>query len=91
MSQGMAKISKVKFVYENTYAIKPNLRKQLIAMNSGSDLYKHFDSRLGFARINIAVKSCTCYKYFDKGDCKHLVVACMQNNIDLPGMVQLPK
>ena len=68
------------------------VRKQLIATNSESEyLYKHFDSRLGFARINIDVKSCTCFKYFDKGVCKHLVAACMQNNIGLPGMVQLPK
>jgi hypothetical protein len=68
------------------------IRKQLIATNSESEyLYKHFHSSLGFARINIDVKSCTCYKYFDKGACKHLVAACMQNNIGLPGMVQFPK
>ena len=68
------------------------VRKQLIATTSESEyLYKHFDARLGFARINIAVKTCTCYKYFDKGVCKHLVAACMQNNVSLPGMVQLPK
>jgi uncharacterized Zn finger protein len=34
---------------------------------------------------------CTCHKYFDKGVCKHLIAACMLNNISLPRMTELPK
>ena len=36
-------------------------------------------------------KTCTCHKYFDKGICKHLVAACLQVKVSLPGLEQLPK
>jgi hypothetical protein len=68
------------------------LRKQIISTSIDSEyLYKHFNPNLGFARINILSKTCTCHKYFDKGVCKHLIDACMLNNISLPGMAELPK
>ena len=68
------------------------LRKQIISTSIDSEyLYKHFNPNLGFARINILSKTCTCHKYFDKGICKHLIAACMLNNISLPGMTELPK
>jgi hypothetical protein len=68
------------------------LRKQIISTSIDSEyLYKHFNPNLGFARINILSKTCTCHKYFDKGVCKHLIAACMLNNISLPGMAELPK
>jgi hypothetical protein len=68
------------------------LRKQIISTNIDSEyLYKHFNPNHGFARINILSKTCTCHKYFDKGVCKHLIAACMLNNISLPGMAELPK
>jgi hypothetical protein len=68
------------------------LRKQLISTSIDSEyLYKHFNTKLGFARINILSKTCTCHKYFDKGVCKHLIAACMLNNISLSGMTELPK
>ena len=41
------------------------LKKQLIATNTENEfLYKHFNEKLGFARINLVSKSCTCHKYF---------------------------
>jgi hypothetical protein len=68
------------------------LKKQLIAtLNDFEFLYKHFNTKLGFAKINLNSKSCTFHKYFDKGVCKHLVAACLQNKISLPGLEQLPK
>jgi hypothetical protein len=68
------------------------LRNQLISTSIDSEyLYKHFNPKLGFARINILSKTCTCHKYFDKRICKHLIAACMLNNISLPGMTELPK
>jgi hypothetical protein len=68
------------------------LRKQIISTSIDSEyLYKHFNPNLGLARINILSKTCTCHKYFDKGVCKHLIAACMLNNISLPGMAELPK
>ena len=68
------------------------LRKQIISTNIDSEyLYKHFNPNQGFARINKLSKTCTCHKYFDKGVCKHLIAACMLNNISLPGMAELPK
>ena len=67
------------------------LRKQIISTSIDSEyLYKHFNPNLGFARINILSKTCTCHKYFDKGICKHLIAACMLNNISLPGMTEMP-
>jgi hypothetical protein len=68
------------------------IRNQLISTSIDSEyLYKHFNPKLGFARINILSKTCTCHKYFDKGVCKHLIAACMLNNISLPGMTEMPK
>ena len=67
------------------------LNKQLIATNLDDEfLYKHFHSNLGYARINLIAKTCTCHKFMDKGVCKHLIAACMQQEISLPGLVQLP-
>jgi hypothetical protein len=78
--------------YMRDFAKTIVLRKQLISTSIDSEyLYKHFNSKLGFARINILSKTCTCHKYFDKGVCKHLIAACMLNNISLPGMTELPK
>ena len=45
---------------------------------------------MDFARINLTPKTCTCFKYLDKGVCKHLA-ACRMNQVYLPGLVQLPK
>jgi hypothetical protein len=46
--------------------------KQLIATNLDYEfLYKHFNTLLGFARINLTSKTCTCHTYLDKGVCKH--------------------
>jgi hypothetical protein len=68
------------------------LKKQLIPTQSENEfLYKHFDVKLGYAKININSKTCTCHKYFDNGICKHLVVACLQVKVSLPGLEQLPK
>ena len=68
------------------------LKKQLITTQSEYEfLYKHFDEKLGYAKININSKTCTCHKYFDKGICKHLVAACLQVKVSLPGLEQLPK
>jgi hypothetical protein len=68
------------------------LKNQLIATNTENEfLYKHFNAKLGFARINLVSKSCTCHKYLDKGVCKHLIAACIQTRSNLPGLVQLPK
>ena len=53
-------------------------KNQLIATNTENEyLYKHFNVKLGFARINVVTKSCTCHKYLDKGVCKHLIAACV--------------
>ena len=54
-------------------------------------LYKHFNAKLGLARINVVTKSCTCHKYLDKGVCKHLIAACILTQSSLPGLVQMPK
>ena len=54
-------------------------------------LYKHFNVKLGYAKINNNSKTFTCHKYFDKGICKHLVAACLQVKVSLPGLEQLPK
>jgi hypothetical protein len=68
------------------------LKKQLIPTGIEYEfLYKHFNEKLGYAKININSKTCTCHKYFDKGICKHLVAACLQVKISLPGLEQLPK
>jgi hypothetical protein len=68
------------------------LKNQLIATNTENEfLYKHFNAKLGFARINLVSKSCTCHKYLDKGVCKHLIAACIQTRSNLPGLAQLPK
>ena len=68
------------------------LKKQLIATNSENEfLYRHFNSKLGFARINLITKTCTCHKFLDKGICKHLIAACIAEKVSLPGLVQLPK
>jgi hypothetical protein len=65
---------------------------KLIPTSSGNEfLYKHFKTNLGYARINTETKTCTCSKYFDKGVCKHLVAACLKQQVHLPGLVQLPK
>jgi hypothetical protein len=67
-------------------------KKQLIATNNENEfLYKHFNEKLGFARINVVTKSCTCHKYLDKGVCKHLIAACVVTQSSLPGLVQMPK
>ena len=61
------------------------LKKQLIGKNTdGHYLYRHFHASLGFARINVLAKMCTCHKYFDKGVYKHLVAACLKEKISLP-------
>jgi hypothetical protein len=66
-------------------------KKQLIATHSESEfLYQHFNTKLGFARINLIAKTCTCHKFLDKGICKHLIAACISEKISLPGLVQLP-
>jgi hypothetical protein len=46
---------------------------------------------LGFARINLTSKTCTCHTYLDKGVCKHLIAACLVTQTYLSGLVQLPK
>jgi hypothetical protein len=52
--------------------------KQLIATNLDYEfLYKHFNPKMGFARINLSSKTCTCHTYLDKGVCKHLIAACL--------------
>ena len=67
-------------------------KKQLIPTESENEyLYKHYNPKLGYARINIVSKSCTCHKYLDKGVCKHLIAACILTQSNLPGLVQLPK
>jgi uncharacterized Zn finger protein len=67
-------------------------KKQLISTSLEHEfLYQHFNKNLGFAKINVNTKSCTCHKYFEKGVCKHLVAACLKLKIYLPGLVQLPK
>jgi len=67
-------------------------KKQLIPTESENEyLYKHYNPKLGYARINIVSKSCTCHKYFDKGVCKHLIAACILPQSNLPSLVQLPK
>ena len=61
------------------------LKNQLIATNTENEfLYKHFNAKLGFARINLVSKSCTCHKYPDKGVCKHLIAACNQTQSNMP-------
>ncbi len=68
------------------------LKKQIIpTQNENEFLYKRFNVKLGYAKININSKTCTCHNYFDKGLCKHLVAACLQVKISLPGLEQLPK
>jgi hypothetical protein len=69
------------------------LNKKLLIPTGSEDefLYKHFNVHLGFARINLTAKTCTCFKYLDKGVCKHLIAACLMNQVNLPGLVQLPK
>jgi hypothetical protein len=65
---------------------------QLISTSSEHEfLYKHFKTNLGFAKINVNSKTCTSYKFLDKGVFKHLVAACLKQKINLPGLVQLPK
>jgi hypothetical protein len=77
--------------YMRNFAKTIVIRKQLISTSKDSEyLYKHFNPKLGFARINILSKTCTCHKYFDKRVCKHLIAACMLNNISLPGMTEMP-
>ena len=67
-------------------------KKQLIPTESENEyLYKHYNPKLGFARINIVSKSCHCHKYLDKGVCKHLIAACILTQYNLPALVQLPK
>ena len=67
-------------------------KKQLIATNSENEyLYKHFNAKIGFARINVVTKPCTCHKYLDKGICKHLIAACILTQSSLPGLVQMSK
>ena len=67
-------------------------KKQLIPTGAEDEfLYKHFNAHLGFARINLTSKTCTCFKYLDKRVCKHLIAACLMNKVYLPGLVQLPK
>jgi len=72
---------------------KAILNKKLLIPTGSEDefLYKHFNVHLGFARINLTAKTCTCFKYLDKGVCKHLIAACLMNQVNLPGLVQLPK
>ena len=66
--------------------------KQLIATScEWKFLYKHFKMNLGYAKVNLETKTCTCHKYFDKGVCKHLIAACLHKNVSLPGLVQLSK
>ena len=66
-------------------------KKQLIAIHSESEfLYQHFKTKLGFARINLIAKTCTCHKFLDKGICKHLIAACISEKISLSCLVQLP-
>jgi hypothetical protein len=68
------------------------LKKQLIPTQSEFEfLYKHFNEQLGYAKIKINSKRCTCHKYFDKGICKHLVAACLQVKISLSGLEKLSK
>ena len=63
-------------------------KKQLIATRSENEcLYKHYNPKLGFARINIVSKSCTCQQYLDKGVCKHLIAACILTQSNLPDLV----
>ena len=65
--------------------------KQLIATNLDYEfLYKHFNPKMGFARINLSSKTCTCHTYLDKRVCKHLIAACLMTQAFLPGLVQLP-
>ena len=67
-------------------------KKQLITTNSENEfVYKHFNPKLGFARINVVSKSCTCHKYLDKGVCKHPIAAYILKQSNFPGLVQLPK
>jgi hypothetical protein len=83
---------KKSFLYMRIQAKTIVLKNQLIATNTENEfLYKHFNAKLGFARINLVSKCCTCHKYLDKGVCKHLIVACIQTRSNLPGLVQLPK
>ena len=57
------------------------LNKRLIATNLDYEfLYKHFNTKLGFARINLTSKTCTCHKYLDKGVCKHLINVIISHN-----------
>jgi hypothetical protein len=52
--------------YMRVQAKSTVLKKQLIATNSESEfLYRHFNSKLGFARINLISKTCTCHKFLD--------------------------
>ena len=67
-------------------------RKQLIATDSENEyLYRHYNKKLGFARISLLSKTCTFHKYLDKGVCKHLIAACVLTQTSLPGLVQIPK
>ena len=64
-------------------------KKQLIPTESENEyLYKHYNPKLGYARINIVSKSCTCHKYLDKGVCKHLIAACILTQSNLSGKMK---
>ena len=52
--------------------------------------YKHYKASLGYAIINTNTCTCTCSGYFDKGVCKHLVAACIRDNIPLNGLKVFP-
>ena len=51
--------------------------------------YKHKDGST--STINTKTKQCDCYTFLDKAKCKHLTAACMNDNIQLRGMLTIPK
>lgn len=62
---------------------------ELIEKNSlfqdGGNVYKCEYHGI-FVTINTNQKYCTCYKFLDKGMCKHLIAAFIMDNIELIGL-----
>ena len=61
----------------------------LVKFNETS--YKYTQQHGGLIRIDINAKTCTCPRYQEKLACKHLVAACLKDNVHLDGLQAFPK
>ena len=59
-------------------------QKKLIQNGGNRYNYQHYNDTLG--TIDTLSKFCTCEKYLDKAICKHLVAACIKDDIALNGI-----